>query len=111
MRKWKILAFGAIFALTSSVSFFTPTNEAKAQSACSPRSDVVGHLAKKYGEIPVALGVTNKGGLVEVLTTGDGGTWTIILSKPNGTSCLVAAGEGWHMKAFDAEKLQLDPEA
>ena len=28
--------------------------------------------------------------------TSDGGaTWTIILTRPGGTSCLVAAGEAW----------------
>ena len=79
--------------------------EAAAQSACSPRTDVLGHLAKKYGEAPVAIGVTNKGGLVEVLTTGDGDTWTIIVSMPNGTSCMVAAGEGWRTKEYDDTKL------
>ncbi len=76
-----------------------------AQAACSPRTDVLGHLAKKYGEAPVAIGVTNKGGLVEVLTTGDGNTWTIIVSMPNGTSCMVAAGEGWRTKIHDDTKL------
>jgi hypothetical protein len=79
--------------------------EAAAQSACSPRTDVVGHLAQKYGEAPVAIGVTNKGGLVEVLTTGDGNTWTIIVSMPNGTSCMVAAGEGWRSMERDDAKL------
>ncbi len=79
--------------------------EAAAQSTCSPRSDVLGHLAKKYGEAPVAIGVTNKGGLVEVLTTGDGNTWTIIVSTPNGTSCMVAAGEGWRTMDHDDMKL------
>ena len=79
--------------------------EAAAQSACSPRTEVVGHLAKKYGEAPVAIGVTNKGGLVEVLTTGDGNTWTIIVSTPNGQSCMVAAGEGWRTKDYDDSKL------
>ena len=68
---------------------------ASAQGACNPRADVLAHLAKKYREVPVAIGVTNKGALVEVLTTADGKTWTIIVTLPNGTSCLVAAGEGW----------------
>jgi len=54
---------------------------------------------------PVAIGVTNKGGLVEVLTTGDGNTWTIIVSMPNGTSCMVAAGEGWRSMERDDSKL------
>ncbi len=79
--------------------------EAAAQSACSPRSEVVGHLAKKYGEAPVAIGVTNKGGLVEVRTTSDGNTWTIIVSMPNGTACMVAAGEGWRTMERDDAKL------
>jgi hypothetical protein len=71
-----------------------PTSAA-GQFACSPRNEVLTHLAKKYGEAPVGVGVTNKGGLVEVLTTGDGDTWTIIVSMPDGTSCMVAFGEGW----------------
>jgi hypothetical protein len=79
--------------------------EAAAQSACNARKDVLGHLAQKYGEAPVAIGVTNKGGLVEVLTTGDGNTWTIIVSRPNGTSCLVAAGQGWRTKDYADSKL------
>ncbi len=66
--------------------------------ACAPRDTVLGHLAKKYGEAPVAIGVTNKGGLVEVLTTSDGNTWTIIVTTPQGLSCFVAAGEGWRSR-------------
>ncbi len=62
---------------------------------CVPRADALGRLAERYGETPVALGVTNTGGLVEVLTTESGSTWTIIVTLTNGTSCMVAAGEGW----------------
>ncbi len=71
------------------------TTAAAQQVACRPHDDVLAHLAQKYDEVPVAIGVTNKGGLVEVLTTGDGDTWTIIVTTPQGISCLVAAGEGW----------------
>ena len=65
------------------------------RTACRPRDDVLSILAAKYGEVPVAVGVTSKGALVEVLTSGDGNTWSIIVSMSNGTSCLVAEGEGW----------------
>ena len=41
----------------------------------------------------MALGLASNGGLLEVLTSGNGGTWTIILTMPNGVSCLVAAGK------------------
>jgi len=54
----------------------------------------------------VALGVTNNGGLVEVLSTNEGTTWSIIVTAPDGKSCLVAAGEGWRA----LEQVALDPE-
>ena len=76
---------------------------------CDQRTRVLGLLARKYKEAPVAIGVTSAGGMVEVLTTGDGGTWTIILSNPNGTSCLVAAGEGW--RALEIDRSAQDPHA
>ena len=54
--------------------------EVAAQPSCNQRDSVIGHLAQKYREAPIAIGVTNQGGLVEVLSTGDGKTWTIIVS-------------------------------
>ena len=42
----------------------------------------------------MAIGVTN-GRLVELLTAKDGLTWTIILTSPQGVSCLIASGDGW----------------
>lgn len=75
--------------------------------ACNTHDRVLTHLAKKYGEVPVAIGVTSTGGLIEVLTSSDGSTWTIIISSPNGTSCLVASGEGWR----SMERAMDEPEA
>ena len=72
------------------------------QPQCTERATALAHLAKKYGEASVAAGITLNGALVEVFTTGDGNTWTIIVSTPNGMSCLVAAGEGW--RTFERPK-------
>ena len=83
------------------------SQNAWAQQQCSQRHHVVEHLAKKYQEAQVAVGVTGKGALVEVLTTKDGGTWSILLTNPNGVSCLVASGEGWRVK--EHEPAVLDP--
>lgn len=63
--------------------------------ACSDRADVLAQLGNKYKEAPSAVGLANNGGLIEVLTSEDGATWTILVSMPNGTSCLLAAGENW----------------
>ena len=68
---------------------------AMAQMACDKRTEVTDHLKRKYEEAPIALGVANNGGLVELLTTKEGGTWTLIITLPNGMTCLLAAGEDW----------------
>ncbi len=41
------------------------------------------------------MGLANNGGVIEVLSSGSGNTWTIIITMPNGVTCLLAAGEGW----------------
>ncbi len=76
---------------------------------CDQRQSVIGHLANKYQEATVAIGVTNAGGLVEVLSTGDGLTWTIIVSNPDGLTCLLATGEGW--RAIQTDGVEFDPQA
>jgi hypothetical protein len=65
------------------------------QPACTKRSDILSHLANKYSEAPVAIGLANNGGVLEVLSSQSGKSWTIILTMPNGTACMIAAGENW----------------
>ena len=84
-----------------------PTEAAGQARQCDDRDKVLSHLAKKYSEAPIAAGVTTSGGLVEVLTDEEGGTWTIIVTTPQGWSCLLAAGEGW--RTF--ERVVTEPEA
>ncbi len=98
---WKIIACAVGLALIGS--------SAVAQTQCNERAEVLKLLAQKYKEAPIAAGVTSTGGLVEVLTNGKGETWTIIVTSPEGTSCLVAAGEGW--QAREQTAIILDPEA
>ncbi len=62
---------------------------------CAVRGEALAHLSNKYSEAPVAMGVTSKGAMVEVLANQNGTTWTIIITMPNGVSCMIAAGEGW----------------
>lgn len=101
---WKSVTLGLSLAIAAT----TAATPALAQSQCDSRDKILATLAKKYSEAPVAVGLTSKGGLVEVLSTGDGDTWTIIMSTPDGKSCLVAAGEGWREK--EAVALNSDPE-
>ncbi len=68
---------------------------AAAAPQCALRDTVLTHLEQKYQETPEANGVTTTGGLIELLVNKDKDTWTLIISTPQGMSCLVAAGNGW----------------
>ena len=103
---WKTLMLGAALAVFSSAAVAQSQNQS--QNQCNTRDNVISLLSSKYKEAPVAVGVTNTGGLVEVLSTGDGNTWTIIVTTPQGMSCLVAAGEGWRAVEKTAA---MEPEA
>ena len=71
------------------------TPQAGAQTAaCGERSAVLTTLKGKYAEKPESMGLAGNGTVVEVLSSEDG-TWTIIMTAPNGVSCLLAAGDYW----------------
>ena len=53
------------------------------------------HLSSAYRERTVALGLASNGGVLEILTNEAGTTWSIILTTPDGVSCMVATGEHW----------------
>ena len=91
MRSYLIMRTILILAAT----FILFATNAAAQVPCYQRDKLLTWLAAKYKEVPVAIGVHNKGGLVEVLSNEHGHSWTIILTSPEGLSCLVATGEGW----------------
>jgi hypothetical protein len=78
-----------------------------APMACSARTDVVTKLASKYHEQPSSAALTNDGQLLEVLKSKDGTTWSIIITTPEGVSCLVAAGGSWQDKFNDQVSPQM----
>lgn len=85
-------------ALTLLTSMFLLTaGPASAQNAlCGDRAEFLSKLSSRYSEVPVAMGIANNGtGLVEMLMSRGGESWTIILTMPNGDACVIAAGESW----------------
>ena len=71
------------------------------------REKLVEALDGKYSEKPVAAGLDNAGKLLEIFASGDGATWTMIMTTPGGPSCIVAAGEKWLSQNLPVD----DPEA
>ena len=66
-----------------------------AQEVCAARNTLLDSLAEDYQETPAAVGMSNSGGVMEVFTARDGRTWTILLTRPDGNSCILATGELW----------------
>jgi CubicO group peptidase (beta-lactamase class C family) len=72
-----------------------PAAPAQAERVCLPFADMARQLQANFAEAPVAIGLADNGGLIEVFANGDGSTWTMLYVAPNGVSCLVASGENW----------------
>ena len=68
---------------------------AAAQPVCTDRSNTLKNLEENYSEVPVSMGLTTTGAVVEILSSKSGNSWTIILTMPNGMTCMIAAGENW----------------
>lgn len=68
---------------------------------CAERTLLIENLYEKYEELPTENGVTPNGMLVEVLTSKNGESFTILLTKGNGTTCMLATGNGWRVNEYD----------
>ena len=87
--------------------FLVSAGPVGAQMLCAERAQIVANLADKHKEAPVAMGLGANGALIEILTSADGGTFTVIMSRPNGTSCVMATGKDWMAVA----RVNTDPES
>ncbi len=62
---------------------------------CAPRETATASLAEKYGETRRGIGLAGQGAVMEVYAADATGTWTILMTLPNGMSCMVASGQGY----------------
>lgn len=79
------------------------TSPAAAQTAghpidhqtCNRHGDLLETLKRSYAEEPNAFGLQGNGHLLEVFVSKQTGSWTIVSTRPDGTSCIIAAGQHW----------------
>ncbi|MCB1341372.1 MAG: hypothetical protein KDK24_09975 [Pseudooceanicola sp.] len=64
-------------------------------SDCGPHESVVATLAAKYGETIKAMGLEQRGAMLEVFASDETGSWTIVVTAPGGLTCLIASGQGF----------------
>jgi len=86
------LGIGALLLATQHAFAQAPQN-------CAPRATVLKQLAQRYGETRQSIGLGGNDALVELFASRDTGTWTITVTLPSGTTCIVAAGDAFETVA------------
>lgn len=76
------------------IALVTP-GSASAQS-CFPRDTLVESLERQFGERLRMRALTTNGPLLEMFVA-PSGSWTIFITRADGTSCPIAAGHGVEM--------------
>ena len=62
---------------------------------CAPREAIIAQIAGQHGEAQQSYGLQQSGAVIETWANTDTGSWTVIMSTPDGMSCLVAVGEAF----------------
>ena len=66
-----------------------------AQSICADRNIIVERLKSGFHESYQGAGLQSTTSLIEIWSSDETGSWTMLLSKADGTSCVIASGVNW----------------
>lgn len=92
----KGIKLGAVLSMILSGSLAaTSANADPRISRCGQHTKIIDVLEKRYGETARGIGVVSDKGVMQVYVSEEKGTWTILMTNPQGTTCLLAAGRGW----------------
>ena len=71
------------------------SSSAVAQGAmCGEHNKILRQLEEKYNEVVKHAAITGRGALVE-LTVAPNGSWSMLVTIPDGPTCLVLSGDSW----------------
>jgi len=86
----------ALFALSLGFGLALMAHAANSQTnSCGDREKVINSLSEKYGETRQSIGLARNNSIMEVYASDETGTWTILVTLPDGRSCLIAAGNSF----------------
>lgn len=66
-----------------------------AQATCFPHNQIVTVLQEQYGEQQTILGLTEGGLVMEIFSSPETGTWSALITHPDGTTCLASSGNNF----------------
>lgn len=90
--------------VASGLAITAPQAEAEERKRCAERASVVQRLTERYGETLRSIGLHQNTGVLEVYASEKTHSWTILVTMPNGMSCLLAAGHLWEGDAAPLTK-------
>ena len=67
----------------------------QARTVCNTRANLVTQLTEKFGEVSHGVGMQSASQVIEVWSSKKTGSWTIMASRADGVSCIVATGQNW----------------
>ena len=83
-----------VAGLAAGVALGIAATSASAEMLCGEREKIITELQNTWEEDRTAIGLSNNGGVLEVYAS-EKGTWTLLLTMPEGQTCMIGAGEHW----------------
>lgn len=71
---------------------------------CGPFAEMQKALKERFNETPAGYGQVNERAVIELFTSPDGGTWTILAIGADGKACFLSAGKDWVFEPMEPGK-------
>lgn len=92
-RKMKALLVPAM-VLAAGLAIQPLSATAAENTPCGQRDNIVNTLDSQYQESPRAIGLVSQEAVLEVFVS-ETGSWTVVVTNPQGVTCVLAAGQSW----------------
>lgn len=85
----RLFSAGLVFG---AAALAPPLAEAQPLRHCADRESVVAQLEDRFGERRILMGLQSRNSLLEVWGSDASGSFTVIITRADSTSCVVASG-------------------
>lgn len=100
-RQFYMLSFGI-------GAMILAATHAQSAPACGAHAAVKAQLEARYGEGRRAMGLGANNMVFEVYSSDETGSWTITATRPDGMTCLMAAGQAFQLDPATLADLDQD---
>lgn len=83
------------FAASSGAQTAGPRAQPVQGAACAPRSEMIAALTQRFGEVQRGAGLVDAAQLIEIWSAPGSGSWTVLVTRVDGRSCILASGRHW----------------